>query len=61
MTTHHLDPKLYYYTYGPAEPLAHIKSGDTVVAETRDAMGYDAQRNPMPESMKQRIPGVSLR
>lgn len=61
MTTHHLQPKLYYYTFGPAEPLAHIKSGDTVVAETRDAMGYDAQRNPLPESMKQQIPGVNLR
>ena len=61
MTTHYLRPKVYYYTYGPAEPLAHIQSGDSVVAETRDAMGYDARRNPMPESMKQRLPGTTLK
>ena len=61
MTTHHLQPKIYYYTFGPSEPLARIKSGDTVIAETRDAMGNDAQRNPLPESMKQHIPGASLR
>jgi amidase len=61
MSVHHLRPKIYYYTFGPNEPLAHVSSGDSVVAETRDAMGYDAQRNPMPEDMKQKVPGVSLR
>jgi amidase len=61
VATHHLQPKLYYYTFGPSEPLLHVRSGDTVVAETRDAMGYDAQRNPLPEGMKQRLPGTSLR
>ena len=60
MTTHRLQPKLYYFTFGPAEPLVRIKSGDTVVAETRDAMGHDAQRNPLPDSMKQRSDGASL-
>jgi acetamidase/formamidase len=61
MTTHRLTPHTYYYTFGPAEPLAHVQPGDTVIAETRDAMGNDAQRNPLPESMKQRIAGTSLR
>jgi acetamidase/formamidase len=61
MATHRLEPKIYYYTYGPAEPLAHVQSGDTVIAETRDAMGYDAQRNPMPDHMKQSMPGTTLR
>jgi acetamidase/formamidase len=61
MTTHQLQPKLYHYTFGPSAPLAHIRSGDTVIAETRDSMGNDAQRNPLPESMKQQIAGTSLR
>ena len=61
MTTHHLQPKIYYYTFGPSEPLARIKSGDTVIAETRDAMGNDARRDPMPPAMKQRVPGATLR
>lgn len=61
MTTHYVQPKVYYYTFGPWPPLARIKSGDTVIAETRDAMGYDAQRNPVPDSMKQSIPGTTLR
>jgi len=61
MATHHLKPELYYYTFGPHEPALHIHSGDTVIAETRDAFGYDPQRNPLPESMKQRLPGTTLR
>jgi len=61
MTTHVLDPRIFYYTFGPGEPLAVVQSGDTVVAETRDAFGLDAQRNPLPEEMKQRIAGTTLR
>ncbi len=61
MTTHHLVPQRYYYTYGPHEPALCIHSGDTVVAETRDAFGNDALGNPMPEEMKQRVPGTALR
>ena len=61
MTIHRLQPKVFYYTFGPGEPLAHIQSGDTVIAETRDALGYDAQRHPLPEDMKQHVPGTSLR
>jgi amidase len=61
MTIHHLEPKSFCYTFGPFEPALRITSGDTVVAETRDAHGYDAGRNPLPEHMKQRIPGTTLR
>jgi acetamidase/formamidase len=61
MTVHHLEAQIYYYTFGPHEPALRIRSGDTVVAETRDAFGYDTQRNPLPDAMKQQSPGTSLR
>ena len=61
MATHRIEPHVFYYTFGPHEPVLHVQSGDTVIAETRDAFGYDARRNPLPESMKQRIPGTALR
>lgn len=60
MATYRLEPKIFHYTYGPHEPLQHVASGDTIIAETRDSMGYDAQRNPLPEEMKESIAGVSL-
>ena len=61
MTTHVLDPQIYYYTFGPHAPLLHIHSGDRVVAETRDAFGFDAQRTPLPDEQKQRIAGATLK
>jgi acetamidase/formamidase len=61
MTIHHLESQKYYYTFGPHPPALRIHSGDTVIAVTRDAFGYDAQRNPLPESSKQQIPGTTLR
>lgn len=61
MTTHRLEPRIYYYTYGPHKPALHIHSGDRVIAETRDAFGNDAAGEPMPEGMKQRIEGGTLR
>ena len=61
MATHKLEPEIYYYTYGPFKPLARMHDGDSVVAETRDALGYDANRNTLPESSKQRLPGTSLK
>ncbi|MBI1877614.1 MAG: acetamidase/formamidase family protein [Chloroflexi bacterium] len=61
MAIHHLEPQRYYYTFGPGEPTLRVRSGDTVVAETRDAFGYDAQRNPLPNSLKQHVPGTTLR
>jgi acetamidase/formamidase len=61
MTIHRIEPSVYYYTFGPHEPAARIHSGDTVIAETRDALGYDTKRDPMPEDMKQRAEDTSLR
>jgi amidase len=61
MTLHRLEPQRFYYTFAPHEPALRVRSGDTVVAETRDAFGYDAQRNPMPDHMKQQAPGTSLK
>ncbi len=51
---HRLEPRIYYYTFGPNEPALTVKSGDTVVARTRDAGGFDEKMAPMPEEMKQR-------
>jgi len=52
--THKLEPKIYYYTFGPNEPALTVSSGDTVVAPTRDARGYDVNMQPIPEELKQR-------
>jgi len=61
MATHHLKTQIFYYTYGAHEPAVRIRSGDTVVTETRDSAGWDAQRNPLPKEMKQRVAGTSLK
>jgi acetamidase/formamidase len=61
MAHHALEPKQYNYTFGVSEPALRIESGDTITAETRDAMGQNALGDPMPEEMKQRIPGTSLK
>ena len=61
MATHRLEPEIFHYTFATHEPQLRIRSGDTVVAETRDAMGYDAGRNPLPEGMKQRGAGTLLK
>ena len=46
--THHLTEKTqgtYQYTMGPySEPVMHIKPGDTVVVETRDAFEGKIQK-----------------
>jgi acetamidase/formamidase len=60
MAQHTLEAEGYHYTFGVSEPAVKIESGDTVIAETRDAMGKNAQGEPMPEEMKQKIPGTSL-
>jgi len=61
MTTTRLDPQVFYYTFGPHPPAWHVHSGDTIIVETRDARGFDVLRQPLPEEMKQRIPGTTLR
>ena len=60
MAVHHIVPEVYYYTFGPHEPAARVHSGDTVVAETRDALGFDTQRSPLPDGKKQPAPGTAL-
>ncbi len=59
-TVHRLEPRLYYYTFGPNEPALTVKSGDTVVARTRDAGGFNEKMEPMPEEMKQRLADTAL-
>ncbi|GAH26421.1 unnamed protein product, partial [marine sediment metagenome] len=59
--TYRIEPQVFYYTFGPHEPALRIASGDTVIAETRDAFGYDRDRSPLPESMKHCLPGTSLK
>ena len=61
MTTYHLQSKIFYYTFGPHEPALRIHSGDTVIADTRDPWGQDASGTPLPEEMKQHLPGGTLR
>jgi len=61
MVTHTLEPRMFYYTFGPHPPLVRIHSGDTVIAATRDARGFDAKRQPLPEEMKEHRAGTTLR
>ena len=61
MSTHLLIPRIFHYTFGPHEPALCIDSGDSVIAETRDAFGLDSERNPLPEKLKHRVAGTVLR
>ena len=51
---HKLEPRIYQYTFGPNEPALTVKSGDIVVAPTRDAGGFNEKMEPIPEEQKQR-------
>ena len=53
-TIHKLEPRIYYYTFGPNEPALTVKSGDTIVAATRDPAGFNEKMEPIPEEQKQR-------
>jgi amidase len=61
MTTYHLEPEIYYYTFAAHRPALRVQSGDVIVSETRDAFGLDATRNPLPEEKKAAVPGTTLR
>jgi acetamidase/formamidase len=61
MTTHRLEPKVYYYTFAAHPPALRIQPGDTVVAETRDAFGLDRHRQLLTEAQKPDAPGTTLR
>lgn len=47
MTTHHFTPTHYHLTLGSHAPVLHIADGDTVVTTTVDAMGCNAQDEPV--------------
>jgi len=49
-----LEPRLYHYTFAPNKPALKVRSGDMVVALTRDAGGFNEKLEPMPEEQKQR-------
>jgi len=51
---HKLEPTIYQYTFGPGEPILHIKNGDLVSVPTVDARGFDQRGNPLSEHKKQR-------
>jgi acetamidase/formamidase len=55
--THYLEPKVFQYTFGTNEPALRVRSGDRVVAVTRDARGYDVNNEPLPDEMAPQIEG----
>lgn len=57
---HKLESCIYQYTFGPNEPVLRVKSGDIVVAKTRDAGGFDEKMAPLPEEQKPKSPGTLL-
>lgn len=57
---HKFKPSKYFYTFGPNEPACHIKPGDTVVAPTVDAGGYNSLGTLISEEEKQRSPKTAF-
>src|SRR5436309_585168 len=43
MATHRFQPKRYHNVIGTAEPCFHLADGDTLITDTLDASGLDAQ------------------
>lgn len=41
MAHHELEPRVYYTTIGPHDPVLTVAPGDTVATRTADARGYD--------------------
>ena len=60
MAIHTIQQKVFHFTFGPHEPQAYINDGDTVIGQTRDAMGFDSERNPLPEHKKNKLQGTTL-
>ena len=58
---HRFKPNIYYFTFGPNKPALTVKSGDSVIAKTRDAGGGNERSEPLPEEQKQKIDGTVLR
>jgi acetamidase/formamidase len=45
MATHRFSPTRYYNVIGTAEPVLRVADGDTVIAQTADASGLDANEH----------------
>lgn len=58
-TLHRLEPKIFHTTFGRNDPALTISSGDTIVAETRDARGNDKHGTPLPDSMRAHADGLA--
>ena len=58
--THYLEQKVFHYTFAMNEPELRVHGGDTIVAVTRDARGYDVNREPLTDDMMQKQEGVSF-
>jgi acetamidase/formamidase len=50
---HRFSPSIYYYTFGPHEPVLHLRPGDQVVTKTVDARGYDSYGTLIADELKQ--------
>ena len=48
--THRFEPQVYQYTFGGAEAALVVRPGDTVVAKTVDAGGFDHNGREVPAS-----------
>lgn len=45
MTTHRFSPSIFHNTIGSHEAVLRVRDGDTVIAATLDARGFDAEGN----------------
>ena len=48
--THRFEPQTYQFTYGGAEAVLTVRPGETVVAKTADAFGFDEHGRSIPAS-----------
>lgn len=58
---HHVQPTVYYYTFGPHPPILRVQPGDRIVSETVDARSMDRTGEQIPASMRQSSPDTQLR
>ena len=54
---HQLETKIFHTSFGRNEPVLRVHSGDTILADTRDARGNDEFGNPLPDALKPRPDG----
>ena len=58
--THRFEPQVYQYTYGGADAALTVRPGDTVVADTVDAGGWDLNGRKVPKSRMARRDDTEL-